>query len=83
MSIVPAPTDPPEVEDYLWEGWSGHIGWDVGANCGQSIPKMVRLFKTIVAFEPASECKPFLDRVCRSHLSASWHPIALSNQDGD
>jgi FkbM family methyltransferase len=80
----PAPTDPPEVENYLWHGWSGNIGWDVGANCGQSIPKMAARFKRVVAFEPADECAPYLDEIMKfKGDTVTWYPYALSDQDGD
>lgn len=58
----PAPIDPPEVHDKLWDGYSGKIGWDVGANCGQTLPEMTARFDTVYAFEPAEECWPYLEK---------------------
>lgn len=58
----PAPIDPPEVHNKLWEGFSGDKGWDIGANCGQTLPEMTARFKTVYAFEPAEECWPYLEQ---------------------
>src|ERR1043165_8620018 len=78
----PAPSDPPEIERRLWAGFHGHVGWDIGANCGQSLDEMIGRFKQVVAFEPAIECKPHL-------LNWATHPnvflcdYAVSDTDGD
>jgi FkbM family methyltransferase len=50
-----ATCDPEEVHDRIWEGFSGHTGWDVGANEGQSVDRMVTQFDRVLAFEPAGE----------------------------
>lgn len=58
----PAPIDPPEVHHKLWEGYGGDVGWDIGANCGQTLPEMTKRFSDVYAFEPAEECWPFLEK---------------------
>lgn len=73
--MKPAPIDPPEVHAQLWDGYSGQTGWDIGANCGQTLPELTSRFKTVHAFEPAEECWSYL---------AAWpevnlHKIALSD----
>lgn len=73
--MKPAPIDPPEVHDKLWDGFSGQIGWDIGANCGQTLPEMTRRFKTVHAFEPAEECWPYL----AGFAGVNVHKIALSD----
>lgn len=57
--VRPAALDPPEITFMLWDdfggGWynepKGH-GWDIGVNCGQSIPIMDKLFSKYTGFEP-------------------------------
>jgi FkbM family methyltransferase len=60
--------DPVEVHDQIWEGFSGHAGWDIGANEGQSVDRMVTQFEHVLAFEPAEESF--------AKLAADWagHP---------
>ncbi len=44
------------LEQYLWGGVTpGDLAFDVGANVGQSLPRMTTLFGRVVAFEPAVE----------------------------
>lgn len=57
----PAPSDPPEIEDILWENVGGAVAWYVGANTGQSLPQLRARFTNIIAFEPAEECWPYLE----------------------
>lgn len=77
--MKPAAIDPPEVWNELWRGFTGDVGWDVGANCGQTVPMMCSKFKTVYAFEPAEECAPWLDDIGEGKFS--WLPIALSEED--
>lgn len=58
--MKPAGTDPAEIHSQLWAGFGGVVGWDIGANCGQTLPEMTTRFTQVVAFEPADECKPWL-----------------------
>lgn len=75
----PAVTDPPEIEARLWHDFTGNIGWDVGANCGQSLAEMQTRFEQVVAFEPASECWPYL----RQYPEVKIMPVALSDVDDE
>ncbi len=79
--IIPAPHDPDEIHDEQWAGWDGKVGWDVGANVGQSVPDMVLRFDVVHAFEPSDEAF--------AALSGEWqmpgvfmHQIALAGHDG-
>lgn len=76
----PAATDPPEIEEALWRDVaSGDVAYDVGANCGQSLPHLAAQFGDIYAFEPAAECLGYL---------AAWGTgvhvchVAVSDVDG-
>lgn len=73
----PAPIDPPEVHAHLWDGYKGNTGWDIGANCGQTLPELTARFKTVHAFEPAEECWPYL----AGFAGVNLHKIALSDVD--
>lgn len=75
--MKPAVTDPPEVHRQLWSGFAGDVGYDIGANCGQTVPEMLTRFKAVYAFEPAEECAPWLDQITDRRFS--WLPIAVSD----
>lgn len=79
--ISPAPIDPPTIENAQWYGFHGNVGWDVGANCGQSINKMLGLFRTVHSFEPAVESYQYLQEHFGYRLDYI-HNIALSDVDG-
>lgn len=83
--MKPAPIDPPEIWSALWEGVTGDVGWDVGSNCGQTIPIMCDRFEQVIAFEPAEECWPYLDAVAAdyNHLlpQVTIEYIGLSDDD--
>ena len=77
--MKPAPPDPPEVTAQLWAGFRGECGWDIGANCGQTIPLMAARFTAVLAFEPAAECLPHL---LPEPPGVRVFPIAVSDHDG-
>jgi len=79
--MKPAVVDPPEIHNTLWHGINGTTGWDIGANCGQTLPEMTGRFHTVHAFEPAAECRPWLDTWTR-HRVTVWD-YAVSDLDGD
>jgi FkbM family methyltransferase len=86
--MKPAPIDPPEIWHTLWDGVEGDVGWDVGANCGQTIPIMLERFQDVTAFEPAEECQPYLQAHVRGATGFGGArlrimPIAVSDFDGD
>lgn len=76
--MKPAAIDPPEIWATLWNGFEGDIGWDIGANCGQTVPIMLENFNQVIAFEPAEECWPYLETFVGN---VAWLPIALSDRD--
>jgi FkbM family methyltransferase len=79
--IQPAPIDPPSIHKRLWHGFEGTVGWDIGANCGQTLTEMTTRFERVEAFEPAVECMPFLEPWERK-APVVVHQVALSNVDG-
>lgn len=76
--MKPAAIDPPEVWSRLWKGFEGRCGWDVGANCGQTVPIMLEHFEQVIAFEPAEECWDYLEKFEGNYY---WLPLALSDRD--
>jgi FkbM family methyltransferase len=81
MVKVIGSTDPAEVEDLLWVGFPAcETGFDVGANCGQSIPQMLKFCDFVRSYEPNLDAFGELKR----HLSGrvSVHAIAVSDHDG-
>lgn len=80
MSVRPAPDDPPEIVPRLWEGFGGQTGWDVGGNCGQSVPKMRERFARVISFEP---CQESFDYAKVLYPGAEMYRTALSDLDGE
>jgi FkbM family methyltransferase len=78
--VKPAPIDPPEIWNKLWGDFQGNVGWDIGANCGQTVPTMLTRFEQVYAFEPAEECWDHLRQFGGNY---AWFPIALSDHDDD
>jgi FkbM family methyltransferase len=78
----PACSDPPEIADYLWEGFGDPDGvaFDVGANVGQSLAWLLRRFRAVVAFEPAYESFEVLTRL--PYPSVHVRNYAVSAEDG-
>jgi FkbM family methyltransferase len=75
--------DPVEIHDKLWHGFRGQCGWDVGANCGQTILDMAFEFDEVVAFEPSPDSFAAATELVRVHgLRAQVHCLALSDQNG-
>lgn len=51
--IRQASSDPHEILGYLWTGYlPGKLAFEVGANDGQSLPRMTERYGRVVAFEP-------------------------------
>lgn len=82
MTFTPAPIDPPEIHSVLWEGFSGEVGWDIGANAGQSLGEMAQRFSRVHTFEPAEECLPTLRNNAEQLGNVTVHAVALSNSTG-
>lgn len=82
MTLRPVPSDTFEAEELLWEGVRGTTGWDVGAHLGQSVLRMITLFKRVVALEPVPESFAVLERDWRGRPGVVPLNIALSDHDG-
>lgn len=80
--MKPAAIDPPEIHHTLWDGVTGVVGWDIGANCGQTLPEMTGRFQQVHAFEPAVECAPWL-QVWDDNNRIRYWPYAISDTVGD
>ncbi len=80
MTVV---LDPPEIASQLWDGFTGDVGWDIGAHNGQCADEMVSRFGIVYAFEPAGEC--FNDLRLLSNRYGDeffrWFPIAVADTD--
>jgi FkbM family methyltransferase len=79
----PAACDPPEIESQLWAGLGGEVGWDIGANCGQSVPRMRNAARRVVCFEPAQESFEVLQRIYGSVEDFAVRQLAVSDHDGE
>lgn len=79
-AVRPSVPDPPELSEWLWDGFGGEYGWDVGANCGQTIVTMRRLFGRFTSFEPCADSFA----VAREMFgSADIRQLAVSDHDGE
>lgn len=76
--MKPASIDPPEIWPVLWKDFSGDYGWDIGANCGQTLPVMQERFTQVIAFEPAEECWPYLNKF----PDVVTIPVGITDKDG-
>jgi FkbM family methyltransferase len=82
MMVRPAVPDPPENSNALWAPFSGSYGWDVGANCGQSIATMQWLFGRVISLEPCRESYEYMMAMHPfSRNDILW--LALSDHDGE
>jgi FkbM family methyltransferase len=81
--LKPAGMDPPEIQDRLWAGLGGEVGWDIGANAGQSVPRMRMAARRVLCFEPAVESYEVLERSWRGNDGISFRNIAVSDHDGE
>lgn len=77
-----APRDPLEVEEYLWKDAHGQVGYDVGANMGQSVDKMVQRFGFVAAFEPAAESFAVLQNDWGTNNNVRCFDMALTDHSG-
>jgi FkbM family methyltransferase len=80
--LGPAPSDPDQ--ERLWAGVSGAFGWDIGANSGESLVRMSRLFSRVLCAEPALESFAALRRTaaCLGDCDITLLPGALAAHDG-
>ena len=80
--IGPAPSDPDQ--ERLWEGVRGKIGWDIGANSGESLVRMAKLFSQVLCAEPCLESFTALRRTaaCITSCKIDLLPGAVAGHDG-
>lgn len=80
--IGPAPSDPDQ--ERLWAGVRGSFGWDIGANTGESLVRMSRLFGRVLCAEPCLESFTELRRTaaCIGGRKIDLLPGALAAHDG-
>jgi FkbM family methyltransferase len=77
--VRPAADDPAEIRDYLWAGYpEGKLAFEVGANHGQSIPKMTGRYERVIGFEPY----PANHRIASMIPGADVRMAAVSSTDG-
>lgn len=82
--IRPAPSDPPEIEHILWQGFTpGDLVLDVGANCGQSIPSLKKLSREVWAYEPSVESFEVLNSRYSADPDVTLFSLAVSNENAD
>jgi FkbM family methyltransferase len=78
--VPPAEDDPPEIMPYLWHDVRpGMLAFEVGANQGQSLPRLLRLFRRVVAFEPFEPSFALASQVA----DADVRQQAVSDHDGE
>lgn len=73
--------DPPEL-DWMLPSFEGVIGFDIGANVGQSMQIMASRFQKVVSVEPALESLEVLRRRALLHLNVVVLGAACSAEDG-
>lgn len=78
--VRPSAPDPPQVANQLWEGFGGAYGWDVGANCGQTVLIMAQLFDRFTCFEPCSDSYAYASQLFGF---ADIRQVAVSDRDGE
>lgn len=75
--------DPPEAEAQQLAGWKGDLAFDVGANCGQSIRKILTQYSRVIALEPAIESYEVLAADYPGTYRIVTLNAAVSDTDGD
>ena len=83
MSARPSAPDPPEMEKYLWNGYErAALGFDVGANCGQSIGHMLGICNLVVAFEPNPDSYAVMQGRWETDERVELSSLAVSSRCG-
>jgi len=85
--VRPSAVDPPEITFMLWDGFGGGwdgppfgYGWDIGANCGQSVVTMSKLFAEYTGFEPHPDSWSYARK---QYPAADIRQIAVSDKPGE
>jgi FkbM family methyltransferase len=82
--ILPSSSDPDEIEDFLWEGFShtGKVAYDVGSNAGQLFHRIQKIALEIHGFEPAIESYEYLEHHFGHRTGFFMNNLAVSSFDG-
>lgn len=81
--MLPAPSDPAEIQDRLWEGAEGELAFDVGANMGQSVGRMLDAgFTRVIAFEPCAESYAVAAQAWDGNPAVDLRREAVSDREG-
>lgn len=78
--VRPAAIDPPAIHHQLWDGAGGSLAFDVGTNCGQSLPDMATRFDVVIGFEPCTES---YEQAARNFPATEILSLAVSDHDGE
>lgn len=77
--VKPASGDPQEIDAYLWEGYSpGSLAFEVGANQGYAIPKILQRYGKVIGFEPFEP-----NWRIAQHMGGDVRFAAVSDHDGE
>lgn len=83
MTFSPAVPDPPEVDPILWAGFhQTPVSFDVGANGGQTLPRIHAFSDVVVAFEPSLESFTYLSERFSGIDGILLTPLAVSSESG-
>lgn len=75
--VRPAVPDP--IDGPLWAGFKGFYGWDIGANCGQSITNMEQVCSKFTCFEP---CQDSFEYAKTTYPATHILELAVSDVNG-
>lgn len=75
--VRPAVPDP--IDGPLWVGFHASYGWDVGANCGQSIGNMEQVCAKFTCFEP---CEDSFLYARQAYPFSDIRQLAVSDRNG-
>lgn len=66
----------------LWSGTGGNTAWEIGANVGQTVSKLLELFQHVECFEPSVESFTMLALNFVDTPGVKLHRFGLSDHDG-
>jgi FkbM family methyltransferase len=83
MVQVIANSDPPEIDNRMWQGWKGELAFYVGANCGQHFARLTATFSRIFAFEPNPDSLEVARHIAKQIRSQKIDVLQLAVSDHD
>lgn len=76
-------TDPAEISGPLWAGFNHYrCGFDIGANCGQSIPQMLACCEYVISCEPNGDSYAVLEHRWWGDERVRTLQVAVSGHEG-